>query len=117
MDTIFKFLFEFLKQFFGSFFKGIVDILQMFNFKAYYEIIQNFTGTGELGKGVAWVIAIIAMLLLAAVFALIIFFIVKGIKKFTKFKKKAQDTNDLVNPRQRSQRAEQRGHAPQPREG
>ena len=39
MDTIFKFLFEFLKQFFGSIFKGIVDILQAFNFKAYYDII------------------------------------------------------------------------------
>ena len=97
MDTIFKFLFEFLKQFFGSFFKGIVDMLQAFNFKAYYDIIQNFTGQGELGKGVAWVIAIVAMLLLAAVFGLIIFFIVKGIMKLTKFKKKAQDTNDLVN--------------------
>ncbi len=97
MDTIFKFLFEFLKQFFGSIFKGIVDILQAFNFKAYYDIIQNFTGQGELGKGVAWVIAIVAMLLLAAVLGLIIFFIVKGIMKFTKFKKKAKDTNDLVN--------------------
>ena len=97
MDTIFKFLFEFLKQFFGSFFKGIVDMLQAFNFKAYYDIITSFTGQGELGKGVAWVIAIVAMLLLAAVFGLIIFFIVKGIMKLTKFKKKAQDTNDLVN--------------------
>ena len=97
MDTIFKFLFEFLKQFFGSIFKGIVDILQAFNFKAYYDIIQNFTGQGELGKGVAWAIAIVAMLLLAAVLGLIIFFIVKGIMKFTKFKKKAKDTNDLVN--------------------
>ena len=86
MDTIFKFLFEFLKQFFGSIFKGIVDILQAFNFKAYYDIIQNFTGQGELGKGVAWAIAIVAMLLLAAVIGLIIFFIVKGISKFTKFK-------------------------------
>ncbi len=97
MDTIFKFLFEFLKQFFGSIFKGIVDILQAFNFKAYYDIIQNFTGQGELGKGVAWVIAIVAMLMLAAVIGLIICFIVKGISKFTKFKKKAKDTNDLVN--------------------
>ena len=97
MDTIFKFLFEFLKQFFGSFFKAIVDILQAFNYVTYYEIIQNFTGEGQLGKGVAWAIAIVAMVLLVAVFALIIFFIVKGIMKFTKFKKKAKDTNDLVN--------------------
>ena len=97
MDTIFKFLFEFLKQFFGSIFKGVVDVLQAFNFKAYYDIINNFAGQGELGKGVAWAIAIVAMLLLAAVLGLIIFFIVKGIMKFTKFKRKAKDTNDLVN--------------------
>ena len=97
MDTIFKFLFEFLKQFFGSIFGGIAKMFDAFNFPKYGEIINNFTGQGELGKGVAWVIAIIAMVLLVAVFALIIFFIVKGIMKLVKFKKKAKDTNDLVN--------------------
>ena len=94
MDTVFKFLFEFLQQFFGSLWNGIVSILDMFNIPKYFEIVQNYTTT--LG-GLAWVIAIVAILLLVGVFGLIIFFIVKGILKLVKFKKKAKDTNDLVN--------------------
>ena len=101
MDTLFKFLFEFLKQFFGSIWGAIAGIftgiIGAFNFPKYIEIIENYTGQGQLGKGVAWVVAIIAMLLMAAVLGLIIFFIVKGILKLVKFKKKAKDTNDLVN--------------------
>ena len=96
MDTIFKFLFEFLGQFFGAIWNaGIANgIVQMFNFPEYVKIINNYTTT--LG-GLAWVIAIIAIVLLAAVFGVIIYFIVLSIKKFARFKKKVKDTNDLVN--------------------
>ena len=68
MDTVFKFLYEFLGQFFTSLwsivtgiFKGIVG---MFDFPAYGKIISDYTS--ELG-GLEWVIAIFAMILLAAV--------------------------------------------------
>lgn len=98
MDTVFKFLFEFLGQFFGAIWGAIAGIFtgigQAFNFPKYVEIIENYTTT--LG-GLAWVIAIVAIILLVAVLGLIIFFIVKGISKLIKFKKKAKDTNDLVN--------------------
>lgn len=94
MDTVFKFLFDFLGQFFGSIYKAIVNILNCFNFAEYYKIIKNYTTT--LG-GLAWVIAIIAIVLLVALFGLIIFFIVKAVKKRIKFGKKVKDTADLVN--------------------
>ena len=83
MDTIFKFLFEFLGQFFGSlwsiitgFFGGIGGA---FDFPAYINIINAYTT--ELG-GLAWGIAILAIVLLVAVLVLDIWLIVVGLKKF-----------------------------------
>ena len=77
MDTIFKFLFDFLGQFFGAIWDAIVGVangfVQMFNFPEYIKIIENYTTT--LG-GLAWVIAIVAIVLLAAVLGVIIFFII-----------------------------------------
>ena len=98
MDTLFKFLFDFLSQFFGSLWSAIAGIFKgiygAFNIPKYIEIVNNYTTT--LG-GLAWVVAVIAMLLLVGVLFLIVFFLIKAIKKFVKFKKKAKDTNDLVN--------------------
>lgn len=98
MDTIFKFLFDFLGQFFSSIWGAIVGVAKgivgMFNFPEYIKIIENYTTT--LG-GLAWVIAVIAILLLIAVLGVLVFFIVMGVKKFVRFKKKVKDTNDLVN--------------------
>ena len=98
MDTIFKFLFDFLGQFFGSIWGAIVGVAKgivgMFNLTEYVKIIEAYTTT--LG-GLAWVVAIIAIILLAAVLGVIVFFIVMSVKKFVRFKKKVKDTNDLVN--------------------
>ena len=98
MDTLFKFLFDFLGQFFGSLWGAISGIFKgiygAFNIPKYFEIINNYTT--PLG-GLAWVVGVIAILLLVGVLFLIVFFLIKGIKKFVKFKKKAKDTNDLVN--------------------
>ena len=97
MDTVFDFLFQFLGQFFGSLwsiitglFKGIAG---MFNFPKYVNIINDFTT--ELG-GLAWVIAIIAIILLAAVMALIVWLIIVAIKKFIKSRQRRKDTDSLV---------------------
>ena len=80
VDTVFGFLFEFLGQFFWSlwsivlgFFSGIGG---MFDFPKYLSIIDNYTT--ELG-GLAWVVAIIAILLLIAVLGLIVFLIVMSL--------------------------------------
>lgn len=98
MDTIFKFLFEFLGQFFGSlwsiitgFFGGIGGA---FDFPAYINIINAYTT--ELG-GLAWGIAILAIVLLVAVLVLAIWLIVVGLKKFIRSHRRRKDTDSLVN--------------------
>lgn len=98
MDTIFKFLFEFLGQFFGSlwsiitgFFGGIGGA---FDFPAYINIINAYTT--ELG-GLAWGIAILAIVLLVAVLVLVIWLIVVGLKKFIRSHRRRKDTDSLVN--------------------
>ena len=98
MDTIFGFLYEFLGQFFWSLWSIILGIFTgiggAFDFPAYLKIIDNYTT--ELG-GLAWVVAIIAIICLAAVLFLCIFLIVMSLKKLFRFRKKVKDTNDLVD--------------------
>ena len=97
MDTVFKFLFEFLGQFFGSlwsiitgFFAGIGSA---FDFPAYINIINAYTT--ELG-GLAWGIAILAIVLLVAVLALAVWIIVVSVKKFIRSHRRRKDTDSLV---------------------
>ena len=97
MDGILNFFFEFFGQFLGglwtaisNIFKGIGD---MFNFPKYVEIVNAHTS--ELG-GVAWLYAVIGMLLIIAVLVLVVYLVVMGLKKFVRFRKKVNDTNDLV---------------------
>ena len=97
MDTVFKFLFEFLGQFFGSlwsiitgFFAGIGSA---FDFPAYINIINAYTT--ELG-GLAWGIAILAIVLLVAVLALAVWIIVVSVKKFIRSHRRRKDTDSLI---------------------
>lgn len=97
MDTVFKFLFEFLGQFFGSFWSIITGIFSgiagMFNFPAYINIINAFTT--ELG-GLAWFIAILAIVLLIGVLVLCVWLIIVAIKKFIRSHRRRKDTDSLV---------------------
>ncbi len=93
MDTVFKFLFQFLGQFFGSIWNGIVSILGAFNIPEYVNIISRYTTA--LG-GLAWVVAIIAIVLLLAVLGLLVFFIVNSLKKFFKARQARKDAGSLV---------------------
>ncbi len=97
MDTVFDFLFQFLGQFFGSLWSIITGIFSgiagMFNFPKYIQIINDFTT--ELG-GLAWVIAIIAIILLAALMGLIVWLIIVAIKKFIKSRRSRKDNASLV---------------------
>ena len=98
MDTVFKFLYEFLGQFFSSLWSIFVGIgkgiVGMFNFGEYGNIISDYTS--ELG-GLEWVIAIFAMLVLATVLVFIVLFIVLSLKKFFRYRRKVKDTGDLVS--------------------
>lgn len=97
MDTVFAFLFSFLGQFFGSLWSIITGLFNgiagMFNFPKYVNVIKEFTT--ELG-GLAWVIAIIAIIVLAAVFVLIVWLIIVAVKKFIKSRQRRKDTDSLV---------------------
>lgn len=97
MDTVFKFLFEFLGQFFGSLWSIIsgffIGIGNAFDFPAYVNIINAYTT--ELG-GLAWGIAILAIVLLAAVLGLAIWLVVVLVKKFIRSHRRRKDTDSLV---------------------
>ncbi len=97
MDTIFKFLFEFLGQFFGSIWSIIsgafIGIGEAFNIPAYVNIIYGYTT--ELG-GLAWFVAILAIVLLVAVLGLIVWLAVVAIKKSIRSRRRRQDTDSLV---------------------
>ncbi|MGN1051483.1 MAG: AAA family ATPase [Acutalibacteraceae bacterium] len=97
MDTVFKFLFEFLGQFFGAIWDMIVAVFtaigKMFNIPQYVTIVKSYTS--DLG-GLAWVVALIAMIILVAVLALIVILVVLSVKRWGRYKKKVKDTNDLV---------------------
>ncbi len=93
MDTVFKFLFHFLGQFFGSIWNGFVTMLGAFNIPEYISIITRYTNT--LG-GLAWVVAIIAIVLLAALIGFIVFLIVVSLKKFVRNKRARKDADSLV---------------------
>lgn len=100
MDTVFKFLYEFLGQFFGSIWNGlkslIVGIGRAFDFTKYIDIIKNNSENGT-GSGLGWGVGIFFFLVILALLVLLIILIVKGIKKSIKSKARKADTNDLVN--------------------
>ena len=81
MDGMLNFFYEFFGQFLGgvwtAFSNIFVGIGQMFNFSAYADIIDSHTS--ELG-GLAWVYAIIAMLIILAVLGLLVYIIVVSLK-------------------------------------
>ena len=97
MDGILKFFFDFFGQFLGglwtAFSNIFVGIKEMFNFPRYIEIVNDHTS--ELG-GVAWLYAVIGMILIIAVLVLLVFLVISSAKKFFRFKKKVKDTNDLI---------------------
>lgn len=98
MDTVFKFLFEFLGQFFGSLWSIITGLFGgiggAFDFPAYINIINAYTT--QLG-GLAWGIAILAIVLLIAFLVLCIWLIVVAVKKFIRSHRRRKDTSSLVN--------------------
>ena len=97
MDGILNFFYEFFGQFLGglwtAFSNIFIGIKEMFNFPKYVGIVNNHTS--ELG-GLAWVYAIIGMVLIIAVLVLLVYLVIMSLKKFITFKKKVKDTNDLV---------------------
>ena len=86
-------MYHFLGVLFGALWQIISGIAGIFNFPRYIEVINDYTT--ELG-GLAWVIAIIAIVLVAALFGLIIWLIVVAVKKSVKSRQTRKDADSLV---------------------
>lgn len=97
METFFKFLYEFLAQFFmgiGTMFMGIIDgICELFNIKAYSEVVKRYQG--DL-NGAEWVFVGISILVLIIFLALIIFVFYMILRKYIKFRKTVVEQESLL---------------------
>jgi hypothetical protein len=88
MDTYVRFLYEFLDQLLGGIItalKGLVlGIIQMFDVRAYAELIKHYSKDFNGGEWVLVVIAIVVTIIILALIILIAFFIIRKALKFRK---------------------------------
>ena len=97
MDTFFRFLYEFLSQFFN----GVLDILmgfvngfgKMFNVKQYISIIDFYK---KDFSGPEWLFVVLAIVLLLALFVGIGFLVYFLIRKIFKFRKTLVEQESLL---------------------
>lgn len=97
MDTFFKFLYDFLSQFFN----GVLDIImgfvngvaKMFNVKAYISVIDYYKNDFTGPEWLFVVIAILLLLILMAGIILILYFI---IRKYLRFRKTIVEQESLL---------------------
>ena len=97
MDTFFRFLYEFLTQFFNGIififdglFKGFKS---MFNIPEYFKIVGEYKNDFTIPE---WLLVGIAVLCIAAILGLIIFVIVFLIRKYIRIRKSLVEQEDLL---------------------
>lgn len=97
MDTLFRFLYEFLSQFFGGIilvFKAIFEALkEMFNFPAYLEIINFYKSDFN---GPEWLFVGLFLLCLVAIVLGCGFLIIMIVKKYIRFRKTLVEQEELL---------------------
>ena len=84
MDTFFRFLYEFLMQFFNGVKLVGKGILQAFNVKSYVKVINFYK---QDFNGPEWLFVVIAIILLLVVLGLIGFVLFLLIRKLLRFRK------------------------------
>ena len=97
MDTFFKFLYDFLSQFFN----GVLDIImgvinglaKIFNVKAYISVIDFYKSDFSGPEWLFVVIAILLLLILIACFVLLFYFF---IRKYIRFRKTIVEQESLL---------------------
>ena len=98
MDTLFRFLYEFLGQFFSGFIlilKAVWEgIKNIFNFNAYLEILNFYK---DDFNGPEWLFVGLVVLILVAIIVGIIFLIIFLIRKYIRFRKTLVEQEDLLN--------------------
>ena len=97
MDTFFRFLYEFLMQFFSGvqmvamgLFNGVV---QAFNIKNYIEVINFYK---QDFNGPEWVFVVIAILILLLILGLIVFVVYLLIRKLIRIRKTMVEQEELL---------------------
>lgn len=97
MDFFVRFLFDFMSQFFGGLItivKNIgLGIMQIFNFKAYANIIKGYSGDIH---GAGWILVALVVLVFVALIALIIFILFLLIRKLVRVRKSLVDQESLL---------------------
>ena len=97
MDTYVRFLYEFLDQLFGGVVEAVKDfflgILQMFDVRAYANLIKHYSTDFSGGEWFLVVVAIICTMLLLALFIFCIYFLVR---KYIRFRKTLVEQESLL---------------------
>ncbi len=98
METFTRFLYEFLSQFFSGlitiatgFGKGI---MQLFNIKAYSEVISKYKGDFTMPEWLMVAIAILVMILVYGAIILLIYFL---IRKYIRFRRKIVEQETMLD--------------------
>lgn len=97
MDTYVRFLYEFLDQLFGGVVYAIKDfflgILQMFDVRAYANLVKHYSTDFSGGEWFLVVVAIILTMLLLALFIFCIYFLVR---KYIRFRRTLVEQESLL---------------------
>ena len=98
MDTLLRFLYEFLGQFFSGFIlicKAVIEgVINIFDFKSYLQILNFYK---EDFNGPEWLFVILVILILLFIVFGIVFLIVFFIRKYIRFRKTLVEQEDLLN--------------------
>ena len=97
MDTFFRFIYEFLLQFFSPliaiFTSFFTEIVNMFNISAYVSIVNFYK---KDFNGAEWIFVVIAILLILIILAAIVLLAVFLIKKYIRFRKTIVEQESLL---------------------
>ena len=93
LEWFFVFISEILKGF-ATIFTGLFEgIKQIFNFEEYIKIFKEHSeGFGVVG----WILSILSIVIVAAIFLLVIFLIVMGIRKYIRFRHSIVSDEDVI---------------------
>ena len=97
MDTYFRFLYEFLLQFFGGFgtiFSGLFKgVKQIFSIESYIKIINFYK---DDFSGPEWLFVAIAIILVVLMIAIIVFLIFLLVRKYIRIRKSLVEQESLL---------------------
>lgn len=98
MDVFVKFVAEFLETFFGSLWSGLTGlffgIVGMFNVVRYVEIFKEYSGDFD---AIAWILAILTVIVLIAALGSLVFVIYLVIRKYVRVRHTLVSQEELLN--------------------